>query len=345
MAPYVARTMPELLSVECWGGATYDVALRFLKEDPWDRLAALREALPNICLQMLLRGRNTVGYTAYPEIVTNAFVEEAATTGIDIFRIFDALNNVESMRPAIDAVLTTNAAVAEVAMSYTADMSNPAEDLYTLDYYLRLAERIVDAGAHVLAIKDMAGLLRPPAAADLASALKSRFDLPVHVHTHDTPGGQLATYLAAWQAGADAVDGAAAPLAGAASQRALSSIVAASAHTDRDTGLSLHAVCELEPYWEAVRMVYAPFDVGLPAPTGRVYTHEIPGGQLSNLRQQAIALGLSDRFEEIEANYAAADRILGRLVKVTPSSKVVGDLALALMGAGISAEDFAADPA
>jgi pyruvate carboxylase len=348
VAPYVARMMPQLLSVECWGGATYDVALRFLKEDPWERLAALREAIPNICLQMLLRGRNTVGYTPYPEIVTSAFVDEAAATGVDIFRIFDALNNIDSMRPAIDAVRATNTTIAEVAMSYTGDLSNPAEDLYTLDYYLRLAEQIVSAGAHVLAIKDMAGLLRAPAAATLVSALKSRFDLPVHVHTHDTPGGQLATYLAAWQAGADAVDGAAAPLAGTTSQPALSSIVAAAAHTEFDTGLDLGAVCELEPYWEALRKVYAPFDVaasGPPSPTGRVYTHEIPGGQLSNLRQQAIALGFGDRFEEIEANYAAADRTLGRLIKVTPSSKVVGDLALALVGAGITAEEFAADPA
>ncbi|OBB20063.1 pyruvate carboxylase [Mycolicibacterium setense] len=345
VAPYVARMMPQLLSIECWGGATYDVALRFLKEDPWERLAALREAVPNICLQMLLRGRNTVGYTPYPELVTSAFVEEATATGIDIFRIFDALNNVESMRPAIDAVRETGTAIAEVAMSYTGDLSNPAENLYTLDYYLKLAEQIVDAGAHVLAIKDMAGLLRPHSAHLLVSALRSRFDLPVHVHTHDTPGGQLATYLAAWQAGASAVDGAAAPLAGTTSQPALSSIVAAAAHTEYDTGLSLDAVCDLEPYWEALRKVYAPFESGLPAPTGRVYTHEIPGGQLSNLRQQAIALGLGDRFEEIEANYAAADRVLGRLVKVTPSSKVVGDLALAMVGAGISAQEFAADPA
>ncbi|MUL80568.1 MULTISPECIES: pyruvate carboxylase [unclassified Mycolicibacterium] len=345
VAPYVARSMPQLLSIECWGGATYDVALRFLKEDPWERLAALREAIPNICLQMLLRGRNTVGYTPYPELVTEAFVEEAAATGIDIFRIFDALNNVESMRPAIDAVRETGTAIAEVAMSYTGDLSDPNENLYTLDYYLKLAEQITDAGAHVLAIKDMAGLLRPHSAHLLVSALRSRFDLPVHVHTHDTPGGQLATYLAAWQAGASAVDGAAAPLAGTTSQPALSSIVAAAAHTEYDTGLSLGAVCDLEPYWEALRKVYAPFESGLPAPTGRVYTHEIPGGQLSNLRQQAIALGLGDRFEEIEANYAAADRVLGRLVKVTPSSKVVGDLALALVGAGVSAQEFASDPA
>lgn len=344
-APYVARMMPQLLSVECWGGATYDVALRFLKEDPWERLAALREELPNICLQMLLRGRNTVGYTPYPQIVTSAFVDEATATGVDIFRIFDALNNVDSMRPAIDAVRATNTAVAEAALCYTGDLSSPTENLYTLDYYLRIAEQLVDAGAHVLAVKDMAGLLRAPAAAELVTALKGHFDLPVHVHTHDTPGGQLATYLAAWQAGADAVDGAAAPLAGTTSQPALSSIVAAAAHTPRDTGLSLAAVCDLEPFWEALRAVYAPFESGLPAPTGRVYTHEIPGGQLSNLRQQAAALGLGDRFEAIEANYAAADSVLGRLVKVTPSSKVVGDLALALVGAGISADEFAADPA
>ncbi|MGV0627069.1 pyruvate carboxylase [Mycolicibacter minnesotensis] len=344
VAPYVARTMSQLLSVECWGGATYDVALRFLKEDPWERLAALREALPNICLQMLLRGRNTVGYTPYPELVTSAFVQEATETGVDIFRIFDALNNVDSMLPAITAVRETGTAVAEVAMCYTGDLSNPAENLYTLDYYLRLAEQIVDAGAHVLAIKDMAGLLRPAAATKLVGALRSRFDLPIHVHTHDTAGGQLASYVAAWQAGADAVDGAAAPLSGTTSQPALSSIVAAAAHTEYDTGISLDAVCDLEPYWEAMRKVYAPFESGLAAPTGRVYRHEIPGGQLSNLHQQAKALGLADRFEDVEGNYAAADAALGRLVKVTPSSKVVGDLALALVGAGVSAEEFAAEP-
>ncbi len=345
VAPYLARTMPQLLSVECWGGATYDVALRFLKEDPWERLATLREKLPNICLQMLLRGRNTVGYTPYPEVVTQAFVEEATATGIDIFRIFDALNNLDSMRPAIDAVRETGSAIAEVALCYTGDLSDPGERLYTLDYYLTLAEQIVDAGAHVLAIKDMAGLLRPQAAKLLVTALRSRFDLPVHVHTHDTPGGQLASYVAAWQAGADAVDGAAAPMAGTTSQPALSSIVAAAAHTEYDTGLSLSAVCALEPYWEALRKVYAPFESGLPGPTGRVYHHEIPGGQLSNLRQQAIALGLGDRFEEVEEAYAGADRVLGRLIKVTPSSKVVGDLALALVGAGVTADEFAAEPA
>ncbi|MEV6065611.1 pyruvate carboxylase [Nocardia sp. NPDC052001] len=344
VAGHVARMTPELLSIECWGGATYDVALRFLYEDPWERLAALREAVPNINLQMLLRGRNTVGYTPYPEKVTRAFVSEATATGIDIFRIFDALNNVDQMRPAIDAVCETGTAVAEVALSYTGDLSNPNEDLYTLDYYLKLAEQIVEAGAHIIGIKDMAGLLRAPAAATLVTALRREFDLPVHVHTHDTPGGQLATYLAAWQAGADAVDGASAPMAGTTSQPALSAIVAAAANSPHDTGLNLQNVCDLEPYWEALRKVYGPFESGLPGPTGRVYHHEIPGGQLSNLRQQAIALGLGDQFEEVEAKYAAADRLLGRLVKVTPSSKVVGDLALALVGTGVDVEDFANDP-
>ncbi|MDP9408377.1 MAG: pyruvate carboxylase [Actinomycetota bacterium] len=344
VAPHVARMTPGLLSVEAWGGATYDVALRFLAEDPWERLAALREAMPNLCLQMLLRGRNTVGYTPYPAEVTSAFVEEAAATGIDIFRIFDALNDVEQMRPAIEAVRDTGTAVAEVALCYTGDLSDPAEDLYTLDYYLRLAERIVSAGAHVLAIKDMAGLLRPPAARRLVTALRERFDLPVHLHTHDTAGGQLATYLAAIDAGVDAVDVAAASMAGTTSQPSMSALVAATDHAERATGLDLETVASLEPYWEAVRRAYAPFESGLPGPTGRVYTHEIPGGQLSNLRQQAVALGLGDRFEEIEAMYAAANRILGRIVKVTPSSKVVGDLALHLVAVSADPDEFAVDP-
>ena len=344
VAPHVARMTPQLLSMEAWGGATYDVALRFLGEDPWERLARIREAMPNIPLQMLLRGRNTVGYTPYPTEVTSAFVEEAAATGIDVFRIFDALNDVNQMRPAIDAVLETGTAVAEVALCYSGDLLNPAEDLYTLDYYLGLAERIVDAGAHVLAIKDMAGLLRAGAATTLVTALRERFGLPVHLHTHDTAGGQLATLLAASAAGVDAVDVASAPMAGTTSQPSLSALVAAVAHTDRDTGLSLEAVSDLEPYWEAVRRLYKPFESGLPGPTGRVYHHEIPGGQLSNLRQQAIALGLADDFEKIEDWYAAASRILGRPTKVTPSSKVVGDLALQLVAQGVDPDDFEQNP-
>jgi len=343
--PAVARLTPQLLSVEAWGGATYDVGLRFLGEDPWDRLAAVRQALPNVAIQMLLRGRNTVGYTPYPERVTEAFIQEAAATGVDVFRIFDALNDVEQMRPAIQAVLATGTAVAEGAMSYTGDLLDPAEPLYTLDYWLHLAEELVDAGVHVLGIKDMAGLLRPEAAARLVAALRDRFDLPVHVHTHDTAGGQLATLLAAAQAGADAVDAASAPMAGTTSQPSLSALVAALAHTERDTGIALDAVAALEPYWEAVRSAYKPFESGLPGPTGRVYHHEIPGGQLSNLRQQAIAVGQGHNFEAIEDYYAAADRILGRIPKVTPSSKVVGDLALALAAAKADVADFEANPA
>ncbi|MFP7833499.1 pyruvate carboxylase [Marisediminicola sp. LYQ134] len=342
--PHVARMTPELLSIEAWGGATYDVALRFLGEDPWERLSTMREALPNIAIQMLLRGRNTVGYTPYPTKVTDAFVREAATSGVDVFRIFDALNDVAQMRPAIESVLETGSAVAEVAVCYTGDLLDPAEDLYTLDYYLRLAEEIVDAGAHILAIKDMAGLLRAGAAEKLVTALRDRFDLPVHVHTHDTAGGQLATLLAASRAGADAVDVASAPMAGTTSQPSASALVAALAHTERDTGLSLQAISDLEPYWEAVRHAYAPFESGLAGPTGRVYNHEIPGGQLSNLRQQAIALGLADQFEKIEDLYAAANRMLGRPPKVTPSSKVVGDLALALAAADADPADFEANP-
>jgi len=343
-AGHVSRLTPQLLSVEAWGGATYDVALRFLSEDPWERLALLRGAMPNLPLQMLLRGRNTVGYTPYPTAVTEAFVTEAARTGIDIFRIFDALNDVDQMRPAIQAVRATGTAVAEVALCYTGNMLDPAETLYTLDYYLKLAEHIVDAGAHVLAIKDMAGLLRAPAATALVLALRSRFDLPVHLHTHDTAGGQLATLLSAIDAGVDAVDAASAPMSGTTSQPSMSALIAATDGTERETGLSLEAVCDLEPYWEGVRRLYAPFESGLRSPTGRVYTHEIPGGQLSNLRQQAMALGLGDKFESIEDMYAAANKILGNVVKVTPSSKVVGDLALALVGAKADPVDFEANP-
>ncbi|MEY4312593.1 MAG: hypothetical protein RLZZ319_102 [Actinomycetota bacterium] len=342
--PHVARLTPELFSVEAWGGATYDVALRFLGEDPWERLADMREALPNVAIQALLRGRNTVGYTPYPAAVTEAFIREATATGVDIFRIFDALNDVDQMRPAIDAVLETGTAVAEVALCYSGDLLNPAEDIYTLDYYLGLAEKIVESGAHILAIKDMAGLLRAGAATTLVGALRERFDLPVHVHTHDTAGGQLATLIAASDAGADIVDVASAPMAGTTSQPSASALVAALAHTERDTQMSLDAVSSLEPYWEAVRIMYKPFESGLPGPTGRVYKHEIPGGQLSNLRQQAIALGLGDHFERVEDWYAEANRILGRPTKVTPSSKVVGDLALQLAAANADPKDFEENP-
>ncbi len=343
-AGQMAHFMPQLLSLECWGGATFDVALRFLHEDPWERLRRIRAAAPNICTQMLLRGRNTVGYSPYPDTVAHEFVAEAAACGMDIFRVFDAFNSIDQMRPAIEAVIGAGA-VAEGAICYSGNLTSPDEDLYTLDYYLSVAEQLDAAGVHILCIKDMAGLLRPPAAETLVSALRDRFAQPVHLHTHDTGGGQLATYLAAVDAGVDAIDGAAPPLSGMTSQPSIASIVAMTDDTDRATGLSLDAIGDLEPYWEAVRHVYAPFEAGLPSPTGTVYRHEIPGGQLSNLRSQARALGLGHRFEEVERLYAACNDLLGRPIKVTPSSKVVGDLALHLVASGVSPAELAGDPA
>ncbi len=342
-AEAIAHASPQLMSLECWGGATFDVALRFLHEDPWKRLEALRVAAPNICLQMLIRGRNTVGYSPYPDIVARTFVAEAHRTGVDIFRVFDAFNDIEQMRPAIEAA-TEVGAVAEGTICYSGNMTDPGEDLYTLDYYLGVADKLVEVGAHILCVKDMAGLLRAPAASKLVDALRERFDTPVHLHSHDTSGGQLATYVAAVDAGVDAVDGAAPPLSGMTSQPSLSAIIAATEHTERDTGLSLDAVGQLEPYWAAVRALYKPFEAGLTSPTGTVYKHEIPGGQLSNLRQQAIALGLGDRFEAVEDLYAACNVLLGRPIKVTPSSKVVGDLALHLVASGVTPEQLENDP-
>lgn len=344
-APAIAHVTPNLFSAEAWGGATYDVALRFLHEDPWDRLAHLRQAMPNIPIQMLLRGRNTVGYTPYPTEVTDAFVKEAAETGVDIFRIFDSLNDVSQMTPAIKAVRETGTAVAEVALCYTGNMLDPNEKTYTLDYYLDLAQQVVDAGAHIIAIKDMAGLLRPEAARQLVTALREKFtEIPVHLHTHDTAGGQVATLVAAAEAGVDVVDVASASLAGTTSQPSFSALLAAMQGTERAPEFDEEAVGSLEPYWEAIRAIYKPFEMGLNAPTGRVYKHEIPGGQLSNLRAQATALGLGDRFEDIEDMYAAADKMLGHIVKVTPSSKVVGDLALQLVGMGVDPAEFEENP-
>jgi pyruvate carboxylase len=344
LAPHIARMLPGLLSAEVWGGATFDVALRFLHEDPWARLEALRAAMPNLCLQMLLRGRNIVGYGSYADEAVLAFVTEAHAAGVDIFRVFDANNDVERMRPGIAAVAAVGA-LAEGTLCYTGDLSDAGERRYTLDHYLSVAEGVLDAGAHVLCIKDMAGLLRAPAAHVLVTALRERFDAPVHLHTHDTAGGQLATYLAAVEAGVDAVDGALGPLAGMTSQPSLAAIVAATDHTARATGLSLDALADLEPAVEAIRNLYAPFESGLRAPTGAVYRHEIPGGQLSNLRQQAAALGLGDRFDEVERLYARCDDLLGGLIKVTPTSKVVGDLALYCASAGIDPDQLEADPA
>ena len=343
LAPHLARALPGALSLEMWGGATFDAALRFLHEDPWHRLVRLREAVPNLCLQMLLRGANAVGYHNYPATVVTAFVQEANDAGVDVFRVFDAQNDPSRMRDAIAAVRDVGA-LAEGTLCYTGDLADPAEDRYTLDHYLGVAEALDTAGAHVLCIKDMAGVLRPPAATRLITALRERFPQPVHLHTHDTPGGQLATYLAAIDAGVDAVDAASAPLAGGTSQPSLSALVAALEGHDRSTGLDLAAVTSLEPYVEALRTLYAPFDAGVRAPTGDVYRHQIPGGQLSNLRQQAAGLGLGERFEEVADAYVVADELLGGLIKVTPTSKVVGDLALSMLASGRSAESIVEDP-
>ncbi len=342
-APTLARTLPGLLSLECWGGATFDVALRFLHESPWRRLEQLRAAVPNVCLQMLLRGANLLAYHRFPPSVVRAFVAEAVAAGIDVIRIFDALNDPDGMLAAIEAALETPALV-EGAICYTGDLLDRGETTYTLDYYLRLADRLVGAGVHVLAIKDMAGLLRAQAAMVLVDALRSRFDAPVHLHTHDTAGGSLATTLAAAEAGVDAVDGAAAPLAGMTSQPSLSAIVAAFSGSERAPELALDDVLALEPYWEAVRALYSPYEAGLAAPTGRVYRHQIPGGQLSNLRQQAGAIGVGERFEEVEAAYERANALLGDIVKVTPTSKVVGDLAIYVVSAGIDVDQLERDP-
>ncbi|MEX2561694.1 MAG: pyruvate carboxylase [Nitriliruptoraceae bacterium] len=342
-APVIAHHLGGLFSVEAWGGATHDTAIRFLREDPWVRLEQLREAMPNVCLQMLLRGQNTVGYGTYPTSVVEAYVAEAADAGIDIFRVFDALNEVSRMEPAIRAVVDVGK-IAEGTLCYTSDLLDPNEKTYTLDHYLAVAEGVINAGAQILCIKDMAGLLRPPAAHLLIAALRERFDAPVHLHTHDTAGGQLATYLAASEAGVDAVDTAAAPMSGGTSQPSMAALVAATDHSERATGLDLDRIIDFEPYWEAVRRLYAPFEAGLAAPTGSVYRHEIPGGQLSNLRQQAIALNLGDRFEEVEALYTRCNALLGRPIKVTPTSKVVGDLALYLASSGLDPDELAEDP-
>ena len=345
VAGHVARMTPQLWALEAWGGATYDVALRFLSEDPWERLAALRQAVPNICLQMLLRGRNTVGYTPYPTEVTEAFVHEAAETGIDVFRIFDALNDVEQMRPAIEAVRATGTTVAEVALCYTGDLSEPGRE--ALHARLLPAPRRADRRRRRARARDQghgraaAGAGGTHAGARAAGAVRPA-RAPAHPRHPRRPARDAARRdrRRAWTRWTPRPPRCPAPRR----QPALSALVATTDHTARATGLDLDAVCDLEPYWEATRRVYAPFESGLPSPTGRVYTHEIPGGQLSNLRQQAISLGLGEKFEQIEDMYAAANRILGNIVKVTPSSKVVGDLALHLVAVGADPAEFEAEP-
>ncbi len=327
IAPATARLMPGLFSLEMWGGATFDVALRFLHECPWDRLAWLRERVPNVPFQMLLRGANAVGYTSYPDNVVFRFARMAREEGVDVFRIFDSLNYVENMRLGIDAVGEAGGVI-EAALCYTGDVSDPRKKKYSLQYYVDLAGQLVELGIHVLAVKDMAGLLKPRAATMLVSALRrSHPDVPIHVHAHDTAGTGVASMLACAEADADIVDLALPAMAGLTSQPTMAAVVEAVRGTERDTSIDPDAIQQLNAYWEVARGYYAPFETGLTGYAPDLYDHEIPGGQYTNLRFQAHALGLADRWSSIKRAYAAANRLLGDLIKVTPSSKVVGDLA------------------
>jgi len=343
IAPFYASELPQLFSMECWGGATFDVALRFLKEDPWQRLAQLRERVPNILFQMLLRGSNAVGYTNYSDNVVQFFVRQAASAGVDVFRVFDSLNWVRNMRVAIDAVRESGA-LCEGAICYTGDLFDGARPKYDLKYYVGIARELQSAGVHVLGIKDMAGICRPQAAAALVKALKEETGLPVHFHTHDTSGISAASALAAIEAGCDAVDGALDAMSGLTSQPNLSSIVAALAGSERDPGLSLDRLHEASMYWEGVRRYYAPFESEIRAGTADVYRHEMPGGQYTNLREQARSLGIEHRWTEVSRAYADVNRMFGDIVKVTPTSKVVGDMALMMVANDMTAADVC-DPA
>ncbi|RBW51481.1 pyruvate carboxylase [Phaeobacter gallaeciensis] len=338
VAPTYAANLPQLFSVECWGGATFDVAYRFLQECPWQRLRDLREAMPNLMTQMLLRGSNGVGYTNYPDNVVQEFVRQAATSGVDVFRVFDSLNWVKNMRVAMDAVVEQNK-VCEGTICYTGDILNPDRSKYNLKYYVAMGKELRDAGAHVLGLKDMAGLLKPAAARVLVRALKEEVGLPIHFHTHDTAGIASATILAAADAGVDAVDCAMDSFSGNTSQATLGSVVEALRNTDRDTGLDIKAIREISDYFESVRGQYAAFESGLQAPASEVYLHEMPGGQFTNLKAQARSLGLEERWHEVAQMYADVNQMFGDIVKVTPSSKVVGDMALMMVSQGLSRDD------
>lgn len=335
-----AKNNPEVFSMEVWGGATFDVSMRFLKEDPWDRLAKFRAAMPNILLQMLLRGSNAVGYKAYPDNLIEKFVEKAAETGIDIFRIFDSLNWLEAMKVSIKAVRERTNSLAEAAICYTGDILDKDNTKYTLDYYVDFAKQLEQEGAHILAIKDMAGLLKPYAAEKLVEALKKEVSLPIHLHTHDTSSIQSATYLKAIEAGVDVIDVAMSSVSGLTSQPSFNSIASYMKGHERELPLDIKSLNEYSTYWEDVREYYYPFESGLKAGTAEVYDHEIPGGQYSNLRPQAAALGLEHKFEEIKKNYAIVNKLFGDLVKVTPSSKVVGDMALFMTSNNLTAQDI-----
>lgn len=342
-APAYAAALPELFSLECWGGATFDVAMRFLTEDPWERLAGIRARVPNILLQMLLRGANGVGYTNYPDNVVRFFVKEAASAGIDLFRVFDCLNWVENMRVAIDAVIESGK-LCEAAICYTGDIFDAARPKYDLAYYVGLARELERAGAHIIAVKDMAGVMKPAAARALFTALRQEVGTPLHFHTHDTSGLSAASVLAAVEAGVDAVDAAMDSLSGLTSQPCLGSLVAALDQTDRATGLDLESIRTISLYWEAVRFQYRAFESDLRSGASEVYLHEIPGGQFTNLKEQARSLGLETRWHDVARAYSEANQLFGDIVKVTPSSKVVGDMALMMVTQELSAEDVL-DPA
>jgi pyruvate carboxylase len=337
-APAVAERLPNLFSIEMWGGATFDTALRFLHEDPWQRLRQLRAAIPNICFQMLLRGANAVGYASYPDNVIREFVREAYAEGMDIFRVFDSLNSIENMRVSLDAVLETGG-VCEAAICYTGDILDSSRPKYSLKYYVALAKHLEKLGAHFLAIKDMAGLCKPYAAFELVKELKDEVALPIHFHTHDTSGINAASVLKAAEAGVDIADGAVASMSGGTSQPNLNAIVASLRNTPRDTGLDLEMLNECSDYWETVRTYYLPFDSGPKSGNARLYEHEIPGGQYTNLREQAVSMGLGHRWREVERMYAEVNQLFGDIVKVTPSSKVVGDMTLFLMAKEMTTED------
>jgi pyruvate carboxylase len=338
IAPAVARRTPQLFSVEMWGGATFDTAMRFLHEDPWARLRDLRERIPNICFQMLFRGANAVGYSNYPDNAVAGFVKHAAASGIDIFRIFDSLNYTPNLKVAMETVGETHA-ICEAAICYTGDILDPARTKYSLKYYVKLARELERMGAHFLAIKDMAGLCRPFAARVLVKALKEELGIPIHFHTHDTSGINSASVLQASEAGVDVVDLAIASMSGSTSQPNLNSIVAALAHTPRQTGLDLAALNDFSDYWEGVSAYYAPFDTAPRSGTADVYSHEMPGGQYTNLKEQAASMGLSHRWQEIARTYTEVNALFGDIVKVTPSSKVVGDMAMFLISRGIRPAD------
>jgi pyruvate carboxylase len=337
-AGFIARRAPQLYSLEMWGGATFDTAMRFLNEDPWERLRDLRAKVPNICFQMLLRGANAVGYTNYPDAVVAGFVKHAAASGMDIFRIFDSLNYLPNLRVAMEAAQDTHA-VCEAAVCYSGDILDERRDKFTLQYYVKMAKELERMGAHVLAIKDMAGLCRPHAAHKLVKTLKEEVGLPVHFHTHDTSGINAASVLRAAEAGVDIVDLATASMSGSTAQPNLNSVVAALQHTPRDTGLDLAALDQFSDYWEQVRTFYAPFDTAPKTGSAEVYLHEMPGGQYTNLKEQAVSMGVAHRWPEIARTYAEVNQLFGDIIKVTPSSKVVGDMALFLFSRGIKPAD------